>query len=187
MATMLSGATIMDGALLLVAANETCPQAQTQEHLMALELSGIKNVIIVQNKIDLVSQDRAMRNYKEIKRFIKGTSFENAPIIPISAEHGVNIDALISAIQNIIPTPKRDDSLDPVFYIARSFDINKPGANPTKLVGGILGGSVMQGKFRVGDEIELRPGRLVEEANKLVSKPLTTTITGLMAGNKSVY
>jgi translation initiation factor 2 subunit 3 len=54
MATMLSGAAIIDGALLLVAANEFCPQPQTREHLMALEMSGINNLIIVQNKIDLV-------------------------------------------------------------------------------------------------------------------------------------
>ena len=186
MATMLSGATIMDGAILLVAANETCPQAQTQEHLMALELSGIKNLIIVQNKIDLVSQDRAMRNYKEIKRFIKGTIFEEAPIIPISAEHSINIDVLISSIQKVIPTPQRDPTANPLFFVARSFDINKPGTNPTKLVGGILGGSVAQGTFKVGDVIELRPGRLVEEANKLVAKPLTTTIVGMMAGSEKV-
>ena len=56
MATMLSGATIMDGALLLIAANEDCPQPQTREHLMALQIVGIKNVVIVQNKIDLVDE-----------------------------------------------------------------------------------------------------------------------------------
>jgi small GTP-binding protein len=61
MATMLSGATIMDGALLLIGANEICPQPQTQEHLMALILSGIKNVVVVQNKIDLVTEDRALK------------------------------------------------------------------------------------------------------------------------------
>ena len=49
MATMLSGAAIMDGALLLIAANEVCPQPQTREHLMALNITGIKNIIIVQN------------------------------------------------------------------------------------------------------------------------------------------
>ena len=186
MATMLSGATIMDGALLLVAANETCPQPQTQEHLMALELSGIKKVVIVQNKIDLVSEDRALRNYKEIKQFLKGTSFEDSPIVPISAQHGVNIDLLIDSIQTVITTPERSDSDIPAFFIARSFDVNKPGTKPGKLIGGILGGSVQSGVFKVGDEIELRPGRLVEEANKLVSKPIRTTIRGLMTGGDSV-
>ena len=75
MATMLSGATIMDGALLLVAANEQCPQPQTREHLQALEIIGIKNLIIVQNKIDMVGEEQALKNYQQIKSFIKGSSF----------------------------------------------------------------------------------------------------------------
>ena len=54
MAIMLSGAAIMDGAVLVIAANELCPQPQTREHLAALDISGIKNIVIVQNKIDLV-------------------------------------------------------------------------------------------------------------------------------------
>ncbi|MCA9477969.1 MAG: translation initiation factor IF-2 subunit gamma [Nanoarchaeota archaeon] len=186
MATMLSGATIMDGALLLVAANENCPQAQTQEHLMALELSGIKNIIVVQNKIDLVDEERALRNYKEIRKFLKGSSFEDAPIVPISAQHGVNIDVLLATIQQVMPTPERDEHADSLMYVARSFDVNKPGNNVFNLVGGILGGSVVSGQLKVGDEIELRPGRLVEEQNKLVAKPLITTITGMMTGGKSV-
>ena len=60
MAIMITGASIMDGAMLMVAANETCPQPQTREHLMALEIAGIKNIVIVQNKIDLVSKERAL-------------------------------------------------------------------------------------------------------------------------------
>ena len=182
MATMLSGATIMDGALLLIAANETCPQAQTQEHLMALELSGIKNVVVVQNKIDLVNEERALRNYSQIKKLLKGTPYENSPIVPISAQHGVNMDVLLDAIEKTIITPKRSESDVALFYVARSFDINKPGTKPSKLVGGILGGSVVSGTFKVGDNLELRPGRLVEEANKLVSKPLLTKVTGMMTG-----
>ena len=68
MATMLSGSAIMDGAMLIIAANEPCPQPQTKEHLMALELTGIKNIVIVQNKIDVVPQKQALENYKQILR-----------------------------------------------------------------------------------------------------------------------
>ena len=57
MATMLSGAAIMDGALLLIAANESVPQPQTKEHLMALTIVGVEKIIVVQNKIDLVSAE----------------------------------------------------------------------------------------------------------------------------------
>ena len=100
MATMLSGAAIMDGAILVIAADEPCPQPQTREHLAAAEVSGIKNLIIVQNKIDIVDEKRAIESYKEIKAFIKGTVAENAPIIPISAQRGINIDVLLNCYTN---------------------------------------------------------------------------------------
>ena len=61
MATVLTGARLMDGAILIIAANEKCPQPQTREHLAALEAVGIKNVIIIQNKIDLVTREQAVQ------------------------------------------------------------------------------------------------------------------------------
>ncbi len=186
MATMLAGTTIIDGAILLVAANEKCPQPQTREHLQALSIMGIKNIIIIQNKIDLVDQDRAMKNYEQIKEFIKGTAYEKAPIIPISAVHDVNIDVLIEAVEKYFPTPKRDAKLNPIMFVARSFDINKPGATIEKLTGGVLGGSLVQGKLKNGQEIEIKPGYPVEEKNQRIYKPLTTKIVSLMTGNKQV-
>ena len=175
MATVLTGAALMDGAILVIAANEKCPQPQTIEHLTALEAVGIKNIIIVQNKIDLVSKERAIKNYKEIKDFVKGTKLEDSPIIPVSAQHRINIDVLLEAIQKFIPTPERNPNLDPLMLVARSFDINKPGTDPSKLVGGVLGGSIIQGKLKIGDEIEIRPGALIK--NRYTS--LTTEVVGL--------
>ncbi|MBI4980887.1 translation initiation factor IF-2 subunit gamma [Candidatus Woesearchaeota archaeon] len=186
MATMLSGAAIVDGALLLVAANEKCPQPQTKEHLMALQISGIKNIIIVQNKIDLVSHDEAIANYKEIKAFISNTIFKDAPIIPISARTNVNIDVLLQAIQKFVPTPARDLNKEPIMLVARSFDINKPGAKPEKLFGGVLGGTVKQGRFKVGETIEILPGYSVEEKNKKVWKPLQTKVVQIFSGGAPV-
>ncbi len=186
MATMLSGAAIVDGALLLVAGNEKCPQPQTKEHLMALQITGIKNVIIVQNKIDLVSYDEAMENYSQIKEFLGNTPYKDAPIIPISARANVNIDMLVKAIQQHIPTPKRDVDKDPLMLVARSFDINKPGIKPDQLVGGVLGGTVRQGEFSQGQEIEISPGYMVEEKNKKVWKPLLTKITQIFSGGHPV-
>lgn len=58
MATMLNGAAVMDGALLLIAANETCPQPQTSEHLAAVEIMRLEHIIILQNKIDLIRCDK---------------------------------------------------------------------------------------------------------------------------------
>ncbi len=186
MATMLSGATIMDGALLLVAANEECPQPQTREHLMALQIIGVKNVIIVQNKIDLVSEEESLKNYRQIKEFLKGTEFENAPIIPISAHHRVGLSYLMQAIDEHIPTPARDSGKEPIMLVARSFDINKPGIVPDKLVGGVLGGSLKQGMLKVDDLIEIRPGRIAVEKNQQVWKPLLAKIVSLNSGSASL-
>jgi translation initiation factor 2 subunit 3 len=186
MATMLAGTTIMDGALLLIAANEECPQPQTREHLMALQIMGVKNVIVVQNKIDLVKEDAAMKNYEQIKAFLKGTEYENAPVVPVSALHNVNIDLLIQTIEEIIPTPKMDSSKDPLFFVARSFDVNKPGSTPDKIIGGILGGALFQGKVKTGDELEIRPGHPVEYGGRTQWKSIFTKVTGLKTGGESV-
>jgi translation initiation factor 2 subunit 3 len=186
MATMLSGAAIMDGAILVIAADEPCPQPQTREHLAAAEVSGIKNIIIVQNKIDIVDEKRAIKSYEEIKAFVKGTAAENAPIIPISAQRNINIDVLLEAIQEIIPTPKRDEDIDPLMFIVRSFDINKPGTTIDELGGGIIGGTIAQGKFKVGDEIEIRPGIAAEREGKTIYDPLISEIVSLNAGGQNV-
>lgn len=158
MATVLTASALMDGALLVISATEKCPLPQTREHLTTLELVGIKNIVIVQNKIDLVSPERVEESYNEIVEFVKGTVAENAPIIPVSAQQKINIEYVIEAIENYIPTPKRDPTKEPKMLVARSFDINKPGTSIDKLVGGILGGSLVQGVLKVGDEIEIRPG-----------------------------
>jgi translation initiation factor 2 subunit 3 len=186
MATMLSGAALMDGALLLVAANEKCPQPQTREHLMALQIAGAKNIVIVQNKIDLVDEKRALENYKEIQAFVKGTVAEKAPVIPISAHHDVNISALIEAIQRVIPTQPHDPKADPLLLVARSFDINRPGTRPDKLRGGVLGGSLSRGSLKVGDEVEIMPGLRVEQGDKATYQPLRTKVTSLFVGDQAV-
>ncbi|MBW2992784.1 translation initiation factor IF-2 subunit gamma [Candidatus Woesearchaeota archaeon] len=186
MATMLAGSTIMDGAMLLVAANEPCPQPQTREHLMALQIVGIKNIVVVQNKIDLVKEEEALKNYNQIKEFLKGTDYENAPIIPTSAVHNINIDAVIQAIQENIPTPERNKEADPMMVVARSFDINKPGTDIQKVVGGVLGGSLKQGVLKKGEQIEIRPGYEVEERNQKIWKPLNTKIMDIKTGGGSV-
>ena len=182
MATMLSGAAIMNGALLLVAANEKCPQPQTREHLMALSIIGVDKIIVVQNKIDIVTKEEARENYKEIKEFIKGTIAEKAPIIPISAHHEMNIDTLIMAIEKKIPTPKWDKSKPARMYIARSFDVNVPGTKIEGLKGGVIGGSLMRGKLNIGDEIEIKPGRKVETGSKSTWEPIRTKVRSLYAG-----
>ncbi len=184
MATMLSGAAIMNGALLLIAANETCPQPQTKEHLMALTISGVENIIIVQNKIDLVSEEEAMKNFEEIKAFVKGSIAENAPVIPICAHNEVNVGYLIDAIQDHIPSPELQEDLPARMFVARSFDVNNPGGGPDDLIGGVIGGTLIQGVFKKGQDIEISPGVKIEIKGQTEWTKIHTKITSLYAGNK---
>lgn len=182
MATVLSGASLIDGALLIISADEECPQPQTAEHLMTMDIVGIKKIVIVQNKIDSVSPEKVKENYKQIKKFVKGTVAEDAPIIPVSAFQRVNIDALLHALEEHIPTPERNLETDPKMFIARSFDVNKPGTEIEKIVGGVIGGSLVKGIFKIGDRIEIRPGTSI----KGKYTPLKTEITTLYKFGKKL-
>lgn len=186
MVTMLSGAALMDGALLVLSATEPCPQAQDREHLAAAEITGIDNLIIVQNKIDVVEKSQIMQRYHEIQDFIKGTIAEPAPIIPVSAQRGVNIDQVIEMIEKIIPTPHREFQKSPLMPILRSFDVNKPGTPADEILGGVIGGSISQGIFEVDDQIEIRPGVRVERGGKVLYEPLFTDIVSLHVGKHTV-
>jgi len=178
MATMLSGASLMNGACLLISADERCPQPQTREHLEALNIANITNIIIIQNKIDAVSKEQALENYKQIKEFVKGTIAQNAPIIPVSAVFGANLNLIVRAFEEIIKSPKIQEGEEFQFLVARSFDINRPGTQINDLKGGVIGGSVLKGKVQVGEEIEIRPGLRVK--NKY--QPLRTKIASISQG-----
>jgi translation initiation factor 2 subunit 3 len=180
MANMLSGAALMDGAILVVAANEKVPQPQTREHLLALSVLGIQQIVLVQNKADLAEYEEALDNYKQIKAFVSGSIAEKAPIIPVSAQHKLNIDALIEAIEKTIKTPARIKNAQPVMHVLRSFDVNKPGSPIKQVKGGIIGGALVQGQLSIADEIEIRPGVLDEKRGKYdpISSEVSTLGTG---------
>lgn len=178
MTTVISAASILNGALFLIAANEECPQPQTLEHMLVLNTTGIKNIIIVQTKVDLVSKEKALENYKQIKEFVKGTVAENAPIIPVSANNKLNLDRLAEQIMETIPVPDYDKKAPLRMYVSRSFDINKPGSEISKLRGGVIGGSIVQGTLKVNDKIDISPGIAKKEG--AMPEPVKSTVTGMM-------
>ncbi len=180
MTNMLAGAFLMDGALLVIAANEPVPKPQTREHLQALQMLGMKRIVIAQNKVDLVTEVEAKRNYEQIEEFVDKTVAVDAPIIPISAQQRLNIDALIESLEEVIPTPKREVNTDSLMYVVRSFDVNRPGDEVAGLAGGVLGGSLVRGELTVGEDIELRPGMIDERSNKYI--PVVTKISSLQTG-----
>lgn len=183
MATMLSGAALVDAAILVVAANEGI-KPQTREHLMALQAKQIKNLIVVQNKIDLVTKEQALKNHGDIQKML-GDAYKGAPVIPVSAQQHVNIEKIWLALAEV-PVPAHDTTAEPLFVVARSFDINRPGALPKDLRGAVLGGTLKRGTLKIGDRIEIRPGRVVKTEKETTYIPIQTKIRNLFRGSQSV-
>lgn len=182
MATMLNGAAVMDAALLLVAGNEDCPQPQTSEHLAAVESMKLRNIIILQNKIDLVTEREAALQYEQILNFIRGTVADGAPIIPISAQLKYNIEVICEYICKKIPVPVRDFVSSPQLIVIRSFDVNKPGYEVDQLQGGVAGGSILRGVIKLGQEIEVRPGIVTKNSDDTFNcKPIRSKVVSLFA------
>jgi len=101
----------------------------------------------------------------------------------MSAQQNVNVDALIMAMEENFHMPERDLGKEPLMFIARSFDVNRPGTKLDNVIGGILGGAIIVGGLKLGEEIEIRPGRKIEKDNRPVWQPIKTRIAGLMSGN----
>lgn len=185
MVTMLSGTALFDGAIFVVDSRHNFPQPQDSEHLQAALIMGVEKLIIAQNKIDLVTRERALENYEEVKKYLKETRLKDAPIIPVSGQHRVGVDILLWAIQKFIPTPSRDLSKPFRMPILRSFDVNPPGTPGNKIKGGVIGGSIIQGKIRVGEEMEIAPGIPVDKSGSKYES-LITEVVNIKAGGRDV-
>jgi len=157
---------------------------QSKEHLLALQTLGITQIVVVQNKVDLLTYKEAVSNYSDISKFTKGTNAAKSPIIPVSAQSNLNLDALIYSIETEIKTPEHNEKKSPVMHVLRSFDINKPGTKISNIKGGVIGGSLTEGQFSIGDEIEIKPGLLDDKKKNY--EPLITEIVSLGTGAGTV-
>ena len=180
MATAIAGSSVIDAILFVIAANEPCPMQQTKEHLMIINILGNKNVIIVQTKVDIVGPEAALAHQRQIKNFIKGSIIEEAPIIPVMPNLGINVDVILERIANM-KLPARDTESDPVMYVVRSFDVNKPGIDADKILGGVLGCAVIKGRIKSGTQVEIRPGINTSGKSKRETYEPITTIIGEMS------
>ena len=134
--------------------------------MLALQMLGMKKMVIVQNKIDRVDAEGAKKNHEAIKTFLSNTIAADAPIIPVSAQHNINIDALIEAIEQNIPTPAEGPlrgSAD-----VRAEELRCQQARHRRLrrsSGASREAASCRGELNVGDEIEISPG-LPDERGK---------------------
>ena len=180
---MMTGANLMDGGIVVVAGNQSISeQPQLRQHLLTAKLVGIKKLIFVLNKLDLITKTLALERKYQLEEYLKEFDIENPVIIPMALNLGLNEEYLLQGIMNEFPPildEKNKDTL--VFSISRSFDINKNGINPLKMKGGVVGGSVISGKLSVGDKILISPGQIKysKEKDKWINKPFTSTVISL--------
>eukprot|EP01111_Echinosteliopsis_oligospora_P018636 TRINITY_DN8672_c0_g1_i1.p1 TRINITY_DN8672_c0_g1~~TRINITY_DN8672_c0_g1_i1.p1 ORF type:complete len:484 (+),score=102.32 TRINITY_DN8672_c0_g1_i1:290-1741(+) len=185
MRTMLNGAAVMDGGILVVAANEG-PQPQTAEHLVAAEIMGLSGLITVQNKCDLVTQDKAFASMHQIREFLNGSAAEDAKIIPMSCAPNFicNVDVLLQYLVERVPVPVRNLTAPAHMKIIRSFDINKPGTPIKSIKGGVCGGSIVAGVLQIGEIVEIRPGIVrTFDDGRVVSTPIISKVVSLFSEN----
>ena len=173
--TMLSNIKLMNGVIIVVSASDNINEKpQLIQHLAAVKLSKIKNIIVCFNKIDLVNKDVAMRNYNNLKDLLD--KYEIIPsnshgIIPTSFSQNLGVDWVLEAITNLynpldIRLPNfKDESLEvedqPYFLISRSFDVNIPGTDFNDIKGAVIGGTLIKGSLKIGDTIQIRPGKIL--------------------------
>lgn len=179
MTTMLNGTAVMDNVILLVSVNGGI-QAQTIEHLNVVKLMGYKDILTVHNKIDLISEEEQIEKNKSLANFLSENNCNNSTIIPCSAQHKININAIAQYIANNMDEPGRDDNKTFIMSVIRSFDVNRSGKEINDIIGGVIGGSILQGKLTIGQKIELRPGLISKkEDGTYKCYPLKTIVISL--------
>jgi len=167
MTTMLNGACVMDSAIIVESvANKEMPAPQTIEHLIATDIMNLKSAFVCMNKVDITSKANTTKSIEKFNDFIKDKKEHDLPIVPISANLGLNTDIVCEYICNLIEEPRRDLESDTKMIIIRSFNINKQNTEISSLQGGVVGGTLVKGTLKIGDTIKILPGFLTKNTRK---------------------
>jgi selenocysteine-specific elongation factor len=150
---MLAGVGGIDAALFVVAADEGV-MPQTSEHLAILDLLQVRNGVVALTKVDAVIEEGWLDLVQaDLRETLAGTCLAEAPIIPVSARTGSGLDTLKRALADALAgVPPRRDKGQPRLPIDRVFSIAGFGT--------VVTGTLADGQFRVGDEVEIVPGGL---------------------------
>jgi len=146
--TMLAGATGIDYALLLVAADDGV-MPQTREHLAVLAMLGIARGAIVVTKADRADPARALA---EARALVVGTALEGAPALALSAQTGAGVDALRALLLDAARVAGPRAQADAAFRLAIDRAFTLPG------IGTVVTGTVHAGRVRLEDELAVVPG-----------------------------
>ena len=146
---MLAGIEAIDVALFVVAADEGW-MPQSEEHLAVIDLLGIDSGVVALTKIDAVSPERVGDTESEITKRLRGTTLQDAPILPVSARTGEGIDRLRAELAGqLVGIQHRGDR--PRLWVDRAFSVRGAGT--------VVTGTLMEGRMSVGDDLEVLPGR----------------------------
>jgi len=186
--TMLGNIDLMHGVIIVVSATEPIKnKPQLIQHLAAAKLANFKKIIVCLNKLDLVSKEVALSRKHELEILLDKIGLKPQIIIPTSFNKNIGLEWLLKSIMEIIPPIDNNCNKIPKFNVSRSFDINKPGCEWNKIIGGVIGGSVCTGKFKIGDMIEIRPGIISKNiSGNLFCQPIKTTIKSLQSDKQNL-
>ena len=148
---MVAGASGIDAALLVIAADESV-MPQTREHLAIMELLGVHDGLIALTKIDRVKDDPEMLELviDDVREFTRGTFLEGKAIVPVSSVTGENLDALRTEIVRLIDRVKVRPRSGAFFLpVDRAFTISGFGT--------VITGTAYHGTAKTGDRIEVLP------------------------------
>src|ERR687888_38445 len=149
---MLAGVGGVDIALLVVAADEGV-MPQTREHVAILDLLGISSGMVALTKRDLVDDEWLDLVQADVEEFLSTTSLSGVPIVACSATTGVGLDDLVSVIQALLARERtRPNTGRPRLPIDRVFTVAGFGT--------VVTGTLVDGELRIGQEVEVQPGRL---------------------------
>ena len=187
--TMLGAIELMHGAIIVIAVDQPLEmKPQLAQHFAAAKLGNIKKIIICMNKIDLVSKEVLMKRKEELDQLLETYDIKPYTIIPTCFNKKIGFKYIIQAIMELFnPHDILETNSTPLFSISRTFDVNKPGTNWDNVVGGVIGGTVTQGKININDMLEIRPG-IISRNNmgKTIWEPINIKVISIKTDTTSL-
>jgi translation initiation factor 2 subunit 3 len=183
MDTMLSNVDIMKNTIVIMsAALSVEKQPQLKQHLSAIKLANIDNIIVCINKVDLVPINTLMKVKEELEDLLEQLEIVPKIIIPTAFKkkigHQYLLDNIVKFFDSDSKNKKSNDNL--IGQISRSFDINKSNKSYKNSSGGAIGGSIISGgPLKIGDTIEIRPGFIIKKKKSVKCKPLVTSVVSI--------
>ncbi|MGH9420891.1 MAG: selenocysteine-specific translation elongation factor, partial [Thermoanaerobaculia bacterium] len=149
--TMLAGASGIDMAMLVIAADEGV-MPQTREHLEILSLLGVTRGVIALTKSDLVDAEWLMLQEEEVRALIAATSFNSVDVVAVSARTGSGVVELKEAITRVAETVEDNVSEGDLFRmpVDRAFSVKGTGT--------VVTGTVWSGEVKKDSAVIVRPG-----------------------------